>query len=776
MTFVGLFTSLRTRLTVLYGALFCVVMLLVGASTYVVVATNAQAVVRKELVSGGAVFDRIWSMREKQLVDNATVLSRDFGFRAAVATHDRATTSSALDNLKNRLALDSAFLVGADGDVTGDKLDPAAAQRLWTALDAGASAGVLQIGGQPYQAIARPVLAPELQGWLVFAERIDQAELDGLEKLSAIPLKAAVLSREPRGRWTAVGPAGKDRGRLAAFVDAAPRAGLNKPRALTTETGQAIALAKPLQSFYPDSATMLVLRYPLGAALAPYRPLLVSLIGLGLASLAGLVFGASLLARSITRPISSLDEAAHRLERGEDAAVEVEGRDEIARLAASFNAMASGIHERERRITLMALTDQETGLANRRVVEDAIARAARGAVAVIGIERYAQVRAAIGYQMTAAMIGQIGERLAALGSELAFGRLSSERLGLLIAAEHPDDAEREAERILDALEQPLVVDGVPIDVGFRVGLAEIDRAAAIPVLERASIALDQARKEGGRSRWFDGAAYEDPASKLSLMSEMLGAMRDGSISLHYQPKYDLRAGRVTAAEALARWRHPVRRMVSPDLFVTLAEETGHIRALTYWSLERIIADQAALRAQGHHHRLSLNISGRMLSDEAFIDEAVARIAAAKAELCFEITETAMIAHPGAALEMVARLRRAGVHISLDDYGSGLSSLAYLKQIPADELKIDKAFVLQLDTSGRDALMVKSTVDLGHSLGLEIVAEGVETAEALARLSAMGCDLAQGYFIARPMPLDDFTGFLANTPTFAPKPSGRLRRA
>jgi EAL domain-containing protein (putative c-di-GMP-specific phosphodiesterase class I)/GGDEF domain-containing protein len=775
------FTSLRTRLTVLYAGLFCVALLTVGATAYVAAAANAQSQVERELASGGAVFDRLWALRESQLADGAAVLSRDFGFRAAVGTRDAPTVSSALDNLRGRLNLDKAFMVGVDGDVTGLAVDHETATALWTALDAGSDAGVLTLSGTPYQAIAAPVMAPDLRGWLVFAVKLDRRELASLEKLSSIPLTAAVVKKSAAGAWSSEGLSKLDERRLSTFTADALKArdgaanATRTPQRLTLSAGKSIALVKPLKAIDGQAATALVLRYPLSAALAPYRSLLWVLVVLGLGSLFALIFGSWLLARSITRPVSALDEAAHRLERGEDASVDVVGRDEIGRLAVSFNAMAAGIREREKRITRMAQTDQETGLNNRVALEQALERISQGVVAVVGIERYAQVRSAIGYHLTAAMIGEIGARLAKTCRGCTIARLSSERLGLTLRAASLDEALFEADRILSALQKPLKVEGVAIDVAFTIGLASVDAAAAIPVVERASIALDQARVSGVKIGGFNAADYGDPASKLSLMSEMLGALQDGAITLYYQPKHDLRAGRIAGAEALVRWNHPIRGFVSPDLFVTLAEETGYIRALTLWTLERLIIDQRALRAAGHDPMLSLNLSGRMLGDAGFIDEAILLTRRSGANVCFEITETAMIANPTTALAAVDRLRAAGISISLDDYGSGLSSLAYLKQIPADELKIDKEFVLKLDSNSRDALLVKSTIDLAHSLGLKLVAEGVETAETLALLTAMGCDLAQGYFVARPMPLPALVSFLDDSVAANAKPS-RIAKA
>lgn len=769
-----MFTSLRSRLTVLYAGLFGVALLVTAIAVYASVSANARVQVERQLASGGAVFDRVWALKASQLNDSATVLSRDFGFRAAVATNDAPTVESALENLRGRLKIDRALLVGVDGTVTGASgLTDQAAGDLWYALDGGATSGVLTIAGKPYQAVAAPVLSPQLTGWVIFAERLDQTELTALEKLSSIPLNAAVLIHEGKAGWGGPGAAVRDRAPLSALVDSALTTHSTRPHVFSGPSGQAVALVKPLATFGKERA-VLVLRYPLALALAPYRSLMLVLALTGLAGMAVLAAGSWLLARSITRPVSALDAAAHRLQHGEDASVKIQTADEIGRLAASFNAMAAGIRDREGRITRMALTDQETDLPNRLALEQALAGTADPTqwVAVMAVDRFPQVRAAVGYQLAGDILRELGTRAVALRPGTICARISSERLALLFSASDSDTAIRDFGALLESLAQPVQAGGVTIDIGLTGGLAPVLDTHPAPPVERASSALDQARAGQRRSAVFDADAYGDPASKLSLMSEMLDALEDGSISLHYQPKHDIRAGAVTAAEALIRWTHPERGFVRPDLFVELAEETGHIRAMTRWTLKRAILDQAALRAAGRDLVISVNLSGRLVADPEFADEIIDMVSGADCRLCLEITETAVIGNPTLALQIIDRYRAAGLSVSIDDYGSGLSSLAYLKQIHADELKIDKAFVLSLGASARDALLVKSTIDLAHSLGLKIVAEGVETAEALAILSAMGCDLAQGYFIARPMPLGQLQAFLAEQ---APPARSRSRR-
>lgn len=458
-----------------------------------------------------------------------------------------------------------------------------------------------------------------------------------------------------------------------------------------------------------------------------------------------------------SRPrLAAMTAALEAAERGDPVRLDDSGGDDLARLARHFNAALHAVADRERRNTARTGVDQDTGLPGRAALDVAVEEAEGRSVAVIGIDRFPELRTALGYHLSAAMTRMIGQRLASFWPEAPMGVLAGDRLGFILDTLRSEAA---CELIVAALEEPLLLGGVTVDVALTVGLARIDTTETMPAIERASIALDQARAADRKVATFDAKSYGDPATRLSLMSELQKAMPTGAVSLHYQPKYSLKDRRVAGAEALIRWRHPSKGSIPPDLFIPLAEETGHIRELTRWSLQQIIADQQSLREQGHDLRLALNLSGRLVSDRAFIDEAIWAVKSSEAHLAFEITETAAIGNPDAAFEGVKAMRAAGIAISIDDYGAGLSSLAYLKQIPADELKIDKAFVTCLSESARDALLVKSTVDLAHSLGLKVVAEGVETREAMALLSGMGCDLVQGWHIAKALPLEKLVEFL-----------------
>lgn len=426
---------------------------------------------------------------------------------------------------------------------------------------------------------------------------------------------------------------------------------------------------------------------------------------------------------------------------------------------------------RERRMTYLTLHDPESGLPNRRALEQDIAGMLTSdgspitVVAALGIDRFTQVRGAIGYELFADLVREVAGRLASQHQDGRIVRLSTAELGLVFRAGCLQHAVTHAGTFQSSLNTPLRLGENRIDVSLTVGLAihGVGHELVASMVERATIALDQARASKSRIGVFDRDVYGNPASNLSMMSEMLLAIDAGELAVAYQPKFDFRSRAVTGVEALARWPNRRRGPLGPDVFIPMAEETGHIQALTEWVLMRALADQEALRRAGHDISMSVNLSGRLLHDQEFADKILTIIGTAAGRLCLEVTETAAMENPELAMRCLERYRAAGIQVAIDDYGSGLSSLAYLKNFPATELKIDKAFVLDIADSQRDSLLVRSTIDLGHSLGMKVTAEGVETATALSLLALMGCDAAQGYFIGRPMPLGNLIEFLQRGP-------------
>ena len=765
-----MFKRLSSELTLIYAALFGLVLLLIAGAVWVAVEANSRQAVRAEMTSSSAVFDRIWKLRADQLQQTADILARDFGFREAVATGDDETMLSALDNIQSRFGFDTALIIRPDGtaislddELTG-RVDPTLLSAVTTNPDA---SGVLALGSATYQAVSAPVRAPTLIGWVVFGQRLGGEQLGELEQLSAIPLTAHLYLRREGQHWAAL----DDRSGRAITITGDELAGrvveTDGDLLINMPERNSIGGVKTLQVFADGASAALLLEYSLTMNQAHYRNMLTTIALIGAIGLAALVFGSWFVSRRVTGPISGLRAAADQLTRGEVAEVAVRGRNEIAELAANFNVMSSEIAAREKRILHLARHDQETGLPNLRALQETLLTL-RGSIppgnifgAIISINRFDQIRGAIGHGLFSRLVADVAMRASHSGERLHVGRATTGTIAVVFTAESRDAAEATIRTTAQAVSSPVTLDGDRIDVMVTAGLAcdAEDAKAHLELLERAEVAVEQARAQRRITGWFDPAAYGNPATTLSLMSSMVHGLSSGELYLAHQPKLDLRKDRVNSAEALLRWRHPHRGMIRPDAFIGMAEETGHIRPLTDWVIDRAIADQRIFQKAGHDVTVSVNVSGRLIANEQFAERALRQVRRSGARLCFEVTETAVIDNPRLALDVMNEFKQAGIGISIDDYGSGLSSLSYLRAIPAEELKIDKVFVENLANGNSDAFLVKSTIDLAHSLGMKLTAEGVETADVLAILRAMGADMIQGYFIAKPLAVDDFLGFM-----------------
>lgn len=422
------------------------------------------------------------------------------------------------------------------------------------------------------------------------------------------------------------------------------------------------------------------------------------------------------------------------------------------------------IREREAGLLHLALHHAETELPNRRALlrrmESLQAAGRTTSVVTVGVERHAEMRGVVGYNVANALIRKLAERLVQITQADCVAHISSSVLAFSRLDMGPEELADLLDR-LQSLETNFVVDGHSIDIYLRIGAAQTEGATLSPevLIERATLALGKARNTVGRAVVYDEVAFGSPANNLALMTEMLDALTTGDVTLHYQPKMQTSDGVVTSVEALCRWRHRTRGPIYPDIFIPIAEETGQIRALTEWCFSQVIKDQALLRAAGHDITVALNISGRLLADESFTLKVLEFASSVDTKLCLEITETAVIDSPELATRAIAAFRDAGIKISIDDYGSGLSSLGYLKMLNADELKVDKSLVSEVAESQRDRLIMKSTIDLAHGLGMSVVAEGVEDSTSAACLSLLGCDIIQGYWLSRPLPLGDLMVFL-----------------
>jgi EAL domain-containing protein (putative c-di-GMP-specific phosphodiesterase class I) len=382
--------------------------------------------------------------------------------------------------------------------------------------------------------------------------------------------------------------------------------------------------------------------------------------------------------------------------------------------------------------------------------------ARRGGCALIKIMNFNVLRRDIGVAGVRRLVDVLAVRLARTVPEGVVSQSGRDVIEVDFTSSAPDALTKIIADCRAACAAPVQVDDFfcapKLLISGAIGGADADSALLIEQAEAALAEAEQAATSPARL----AGSVED-----IVVAGLEGALDRGEMVLHYQPKVHIRRQAIDCVEALVRWQHPERGLVLPGDFIPATERAQRMERLTLWTIAQAIADQRALRAQGHDLRIFINMSGHLLADAEFVRLACAAITAAPdARLGFEVTETSVIRDPNGAIAHLREFDRIGVRISIDDYGAGLSSLAYLKQLPACELKIDKLFVTQLTSSNRDPLIVRSTIDLAHALDMEVVAEGVETQAALALLSVMGCDMAQGYFISPPLAPAPLAAFLA----------------
>ncbi|MCZ8092347.1 MAG: EAL domain-containing protein, partial [Acidovorax sp.] len=482
--------------------------------------------------------------------------------------------------------------------------------------------------------------------------------------------------------------------------------------------------------------------------------------------------GSGVMAQRVISPLRSLMRATQRLSRGEyDTPMEHTGRrDEIGQLSRSFDRMRLDIGAQQREIKHLAYWDRLTGLPNRERFRDAVVQAIAQSpgearplsVLTLDLDRFKHVNDVMGYAFGDRLLQAVAGRLQALvtlpGDMVA--RLGGNEFAVLLQGAGAAAAHTVAQQILASFEAPLALEEQTVDLSAGIGIAcwPADAEDADTLLSRSEIAMYAAKRKLSGAVRYDASIDSSSAQTLSLLTELRHAVEHNELRLYLQPKVSLHGQSGWAAEALVRWQHPQRGLVPPMEFIPFAEQTGFVRQLTLWVFEEAARFLAQVHARGNVLRVSVNLSTRDLLDPELslrLGAILARHGVAASSFCLEITESAIMDDPQRAEAMLNRLSEQGFKLSIDDFGTGYSSLAYLKRLPVDELKIDKSFVMGMEAGEDDAMIVRSTIDLAHNLGLTVVAEGVETAAILERLRALACDEAQGYHISRPVPAQDF---------------------
>ncbi len=736
--------TLASRIALLYVFLFASVMAVTIAVASSGISLFARESAERELSANSRVFDQIIAARQSQMADAGKVVAHDFGFREAFATGDGPTLTSALSSLRDRAKVSAAAIVQLDGSIIASGGDgvidgPAILRR----LEQGQDRGVVALGGTEALAAAVPIEMPDLAGWLVLVSRLSPGDMKQLSLLSAEGVEARV----------------RDRSTLSGSL---ATAALGKIIVLDGNKGHTLVRLSAIASLQDGREPRLVLEHSLEEALAKYNGLRAILL---LISALGVIVGgwaAIRLSRGIALPLQSLAEAARAYGRGSVAKVKVEGVIEVRSLADSFNAMVDAVDEREQQVLHASLHDPLTDLPNRRYFIEKLDRAVlrqserqRTFVAFIDVDDFKAINDAMGHPVGDELLRSVAQTLQDRFPDAMVARFGGDEFGLLLTGLGPDDDCTAIARTLElALNREATIDGRGIVLSSSVGIAmgPQDGQSADALLKSADLALYRAKSDGkGAYHFFEPELDAEASRRRRMEIDLRLAIREGDFELYFQPLFSISENRIKGFEALMRWPHKEQGMISPVTFIPIAEESGLIMQMGEWALRE------ACRQAAHWPddiSVAVNISPRQLAADGLVTcvaQALAQSGLPASRLELEITESVFIGNVEKTLKILHSLQALGVRVALDDFGTGYSSLSYLRSFPFNKIKIDQSFVRALEEGGSAHAIVRAITTLADALGMETLAEGVETQELLDTLRSEGCDMIQGYLISRPVP-------------------------
>ncbi|MGQ7843361.1 putative bifunctional diguanylate cyclase/phosphodiesterase [Granulosicoccus sp. 3-233] len=729
-----------------------------------------------DLETGSSLVVQLVDKRSDLLLTSAEVLAADFGFRAAIASQDKTTILSALRNNISRIDADLAVLVTVDGELVGESGSLAADRRIYLKLaeaaeHEGVGAHTYVVDGYARELVSVPVKAPLTIGWLVVGFSLDDAMARAFSEQVGME-----VSFSAKGSNDSLFGSSLDQLRRADLPAAMRDLSLQEvPPVMWLDGEEYLSKLVPISS--GEQPVSVVLNTSLHAALASYRDVrnrLLIYMGLSLIIALALAFW---FAGGVTRPIKQLSTAALRIREGDyehsiDAQKDVQRSDEIGELIQTFGEMQAGIAKREATITFHAYHDELTGLPNRRRAQDQllgvmeIARIKKrdNAVILLGMKRYKQIVDTLGHKAGEAIVKGVAQRLPELCTDADLvARVSQDEFLVLVPRCNADRAESLVLEWMEALEQPVILSTAELVPELSAGVILLPKHASTvdAAMRRASIALSDSRELQIPVSHYEKGRDESYIRKLSIIADLKRAVDQDELTIHFQPKITMQTGQVESVEALVRWIHPEHGFMAPDEFIGLAESSGNIGLLTGWVLDTVVGQLGSWQGAGIELKAAVNLSALDLQDEQLLDrikKLLARHQVAPARLILEVTESAMMKDTERALQTLATMRDFGLTISIDDFGTGYSSLSKLKDLPINELKIDRAFVTDIEAGSTKAMIMKAIIDLGHGMGLKVVSEGVETQAEWDLLAELGNDVVQGYLVSRPLPVADFNSW------------------
>jgi diguanylate cyclase (GGDEF)-like protein len=715
----------------------------------------------EQLAIGERLTEEVIDRRTDLQLSRLSVVVQDFGFRSAIASRDPATIDSALENHSGRVGADFALLLDSQGEPLASTLQrpfpDITSEQLTNARRNGFTRSLRAIDGRGYEVLVIPIEAPGLRAWLVTGFAMDQPLAEVIARLSG----TSVIFRA-RSDQT---------GSLSSFA-ATTRIDDNLEQELAGASGDANFIESAgyftriinLGESEP-AAIQAVLLISRDATLQNYYQRAVEIAVLVTAILIFAILLALVLARNLGRPVLQLASYAHAIGEGNTPqAPAIRAGGELTQLRNALRDMLSGLREREAQIRYAATHDDVTGLGNRNALMQAATevfnQGGQGTLVGIRLNDLSDINDTLGLEFGDKVLIGIAKRLQ---QELADARILARTGGgeflALIPPLPPETGSHRIRQLHDLIESPLQVDQTPFSLRVTIVTMELpeDAADTDALRRRLNLTFEQAEAHPEPFTRYQPGQDESHLRELKLITDLHAAIMGDGLHMNYQPKLNSQSGELVQVEALVRWIHPELGFISPEEFIFLAEQSGQIHDLTAHILQRVASDARRWHEQGVDAGVAINLSAMDLTWPALtrhIAETFHDWHHDLERVTLEVTESALMEDPEEAMATLNQLRALGVTLSVDDFGTGYSSLSQLRKLPVQELKIDKSFVLKLDSEPQDQLIVRSTIDMAHGLGLKVVAEGIENLEAWQLLQHWGCNLGQGFYLSRPIAPED----------------------
>jgi len=751
----------RGRLVTAMVALVALVSLLIGALLMVYLFEDEKRRALEQLSIAERLTNEVIERRTDLELSRLSVVVRDFGFRSAIASRDPATLGSALENHSERVGADFALLLDRQGKLLASTLPHAlpgvASTQLANARKNGSDRSLLTIDQRGYEVLVIPVEAPGLRAWLVAGFELDQELANIIATLSGSSVIFRTNTNEPGGFTSFAASKDIDRAREPVLLRSAGDQNFIESSRYFTRT---LNLGASGQGVF--EALLMINRE---ASLQNYysRAMEIALLVAVIMVLA--IVLALLIARHLGRPVLQLAHYAHEVGLGlNPQAPRIRAGGELLQLRDTLRDTLARLTRREAEIRHAATHDEVTGLGNRNALMNTAKEgfSAGEPCSLIGlrVSDLSNINDTLGLEFGDKVLQVLSQRLhAELPDASLIARTGGGEFLALIPEHNLSALEQRAQALHVSAESPLSIDNTPFSLRTTLITLQLpaDAGNTSELRRRVNLTFEQALQQGLAIACYKPGQDESHLRELKLVSDLHSAIRTSGLHMNYQPKLDSRTGKLLQAEALVRWIHPELGFISPEEFIFLAEQSGQIHDLTDHILQRVADDARAWFHAGLDAGVAINLSAMDLTWPGLTDR-IARIFSgwhhSMDRITLEVTESALMEDPEEAMATLNRLRGLGVTLSVDDFGTGYSSLSQLRKLPVQELKIDKSFVLNLNTEPQDQLIVKSTIDMAHGIGLKVVAEGIENLETWKLLQAWGCNVGQGFYLSRPVSAAD----------------------